>query len=455
MAPAVGLAAALVVFLIAASTPRLTEACYAYGYAGSSYGDCVVATAMITGYDVVPPVPDAGVVGYVDLNFGVTKVCWTLMLNTNYSISTPSTLEIHSGEIGVNGAVIFSLYTTQGGASITTNAMSPGNANTNVASNANGGCYFGNVTMQITDQILNGQSGFYVVYKTDDYPDGAARGQLVPERKFYTRLESAAVAPTAPTGALATDGYAEVYFSAGLFCWTLSIENPKTVLNGAHIHLGGVGNSTTTATITLFSGAPVLSGCTTSKIAQATYYLMRSNPWGYYLDLHTATTGYSNGVSRGQRLSLQSTISGSTLVALSLGNGGITYKLSGWDGSLGTALQARIGTSSATSLQLPLLDLETGLSITSGYLPYYDQDFLSVLAASPSSNNVYLHTTQSIQSALGGNALAFSRRNSAASPPPPPTPPSPPPSPPSPPPSPPPRPPSPPLSPPPPSPPPL
>eukprot|EP00850_Spirogloea_muscicola_P023705 SM000380S14647 [mRNA] locus=s380:66879:69443:+ [translate_table: standard] len=429
MAAAGGAAARLLALaLLAAALLGGARACFPYGYAGFSYGDCVMSTAVLSSNEVVTNAGGPGIVGYVDLSYGLTKLCWTLVLAANASISVNSNLQIHPGEAYTTGSSLFTVYSTYNGQAIKQPSLNM--ATTNAAINANGGCYFGNVTMQVVDQIMNGQSAFYIEYYVQSsdqsslIPSASARGQLVAERKLYVRLESSAVLPSA--NGTTTNGYVEITFDVGLLCWAISVDSNATLITAAHIHVGGRTVTTATTSLVLFSGTAIMSGCTSARIDQNLYYQMRANPWNYYLDLHGGTA--TNGMSRGQldhRVTLTSALTASVTLVLAVGNGGIQYLLQGWDGSLGTPIQAFLSTSSSTSVvRFSFLDLLTGTASTSGWLTIYDNTFLDVLIASPTQYFAYLSVKESPGNLIGGQAVAYQKlTGSTTSPPPPPPPP--------------------------------
>eukprot|EP00850_Spirogloea_muscicola_P023706 SM000380S14648 [mRNA] locus=s380:37018:39336:+ [translate_table: standard] len=413
--PATSLWGILAALLLACQWPQQVTACYYFGWAGLSYKDCVQTTSYLTSSNMLAD-PKSGVTGYVDIDWAETKLCWTMVLDANHSISTPAILELRSGEANADGPTVFTVFDTINNAALKTASMAE--AAVQSQNNANGGCYYGNISMLLVQQVLNSPATFHFVYRTSTYPNGAARAQLLSERKFFVNLQvvnvvpSIAVAsPTSPSTVApnATDAYAEITYDMGKICWTIILDNPLSDVTSAAIYAGAEG-STGALAVTLFSGSPAWSGCTT-VVDLATTYKMRSSAGSYYLGL--ASSLHPSGFARGQlspKITIVNRLTASMKYSMTLGNGGVAYALTNWTSSLGTPYKLQyIQNASLPAMKLSMLDVLTGQQTLSGWTTLYDEDYISFLATYPTLYYAKVHTVEDLTNPFGNCPSCYER----------------------------------------------
>lgn len=113
--------------------------------------------ATLSGTQEVPGPGDPDGTGTANVNLDVTKrdVCYEVKVE---NIDRPDKMHIHEGESGKAGDIVVPLATPTGGDS-TTN-----------------GC--ANVDAALVGRMAANPGDFYVNVHTEDYPNGAVRGQL-------------------------------------------------------------------------------------------------------------------------------------------------------------------------------------------------------------------------------------------------------------------------------------
>ena len=127
---------------------------------------------------------------------------------------------------------------------------------------------------------------------------GASSAQTGPDKaKGGTKLNAVLLGTSeVPAGTGDPDGTGAARVTVnpgqGTVCWSISVENIAAPTRG-HIHIGSAG-ANGGITVTLFEGASVLEGCTTSTFAKE----IAKNPAGYYVNLHNAA--FPTGAVRGQ-----------------------------------------------------------------------------------------------------------------------------------------------------------
>eukprot|EP00850_Spirogloea_muscicola_P024433 SM000813S22702 [mRNA] locus=s813:1:2253:- [translate_table: standard] len=382
-------------------------------------------TTAVMRYDNVVPASASGAIGYVDVNFGETKLCWTLVLPTGQAIEFPSKLELRScltfgaslgsGATDVDGPVVFTMYDTDSRANLArangvvqvfNKTQSADGVNVNRA----GACYFGAaITQPIVDMVLNGPSDFYVLYSTQTYPAGECSGRLVAERKYQARLEATA-------GSLKGGGFAEVTFSQNQVCWAITLDDPSADFSAASIHAGGASNDGPE----YVKLGPALAGC--AAVNLTAYYELRSNPSRFYVLLASATvpavsapTGFARG-QLGDKVALEAALGGAT-ASLTLGNGGIRYSVTGSAlPSQAYVLEVHRAADGSVAASVPLLDLyDSGAPLSTGFVTVYDQSLLSDIMTSPASFIADIHDLQNNKVQA---PLSFANTVSTLSPPP-------------------------------------
>jgi hypothetical protein len=215
-------------------------------------------------------------------------------------IAAPTLGHIHEGRAGVNGAVKVPLFGTAMPDTVTAAAG----------------------TLSVTDpklaqDIRTNPSGFYVNLHTADFPGGAVRGQLKPTGKRINPLQiirggklralangQQEVPPADGKAVGDPDGFAAAFLQLKgaavdySLAW-VNIGAPTL----AHVHQAPFGQNgpvkvnlfTTQVPQTIFA----VSG-TTNGVDQATINEIRSNPTGFYANLHS--TEFPGGAVRGQFL---------------------------------------------------------------------------------------------------------------------------------------------------------
>eukprot|EP00850_Spirogloea_muscicola_P024331 SM000652S20114 [mRNA] locus=s652:194:2379:+ [translate_table: standard] len=367
-------------------------------------------TTAVMRYDNVVPASASGAIGYVDLNFGETKLCWTLVLPAGQAIEFPSKLELRSGATDVDGPVVFTMYDTDSRANLArangvVQVFNRTQSADGVTFNRAGACYFGAaITQPIVDMVLNGPSDFYVLYSTQTYPAGAARAQLVAERKYQARLE-------ATSGSVEGGGFAEVTFSQNQVCWAITLDDPSAAFSAASIHAGGAGDDGPE----YVKLGPALAGC--AAVNLTAYYELRSNPGRFYVLLASATVpaGFARG-QLGDKVALEAALGGAT-ASLMLGNGGIRYSVTGSALPLQAyVLEVHRAADGSVAASIPLLDLyNSGAPLSTGFVTVYDQSLLSEIMTSPASFITDIHDLQNNQVQT---PLSFANTAPTSSPPP-------------------------------------
>eukprot|EP00850_Spirogloea_muscicola_P019525 SM000192S04920 [mRNA] locus=s192:121235:124642:- [translate_table: standard] len=402
--PLLLLSAALL--LLAGGLPAAT-ACGYFGYAGVNYLDCIESTAYLISENLLDGT-STDVTGYMDIDWAETKLCWTFVLGDTSNVTAPGALEVYRGDADEDGPLLFTIFDTLDGDPL--KRPNAAKAQYLVKNNAAGGCYYGNVTMQLTSEVVNAPASFYMVYRTAAHPNGAARGQLLAEKKFFANLEVANVVPPPDRSVgVASDGYAELEYSEGRVCWTIILDTGLlSGVTGAHIHAGALGVAgDADIIVTLFDDVPVMSGCTVDTVPLANYYKMRAQSDSFYLDIHTADYPITSaGMTRGQlepKITIINRLSASVTFSMTLGNGGIDFSLSGWTSALGTAYELQhIQPGLAPALRFPMMALPVSTAPSySGWATVHDQDYVSYVATYPTLYYAYVHATENLTKPIG------------------------------------------------------
>eukprot|EP00850_Spirogloea_muscicola_P023709 SM000380S14651 [mRNA] locus=s380:28684:31098:- [translate_table: standard] len=384
--------------LLAGGLPAAT-ACGYFGYAGVNYLDCIESTAYLISGNLLDGT-STDVTGYVDIDWAETKLCWTFVLGDTSNVTAPGALEVYRGDADEDGPLLFTIFDTLGGDPL--KRPNAAKAQYLVKNNAAGGCYYGNVTMQLTSEVVTAPASFHMVYRTAAHPN-------------------------------------EIEYSEGRVCWTIILDTGLlTGVTGAHIHAGALGVAGDADIIaTLFDDVPIMSGCTADTVPLANYYKMRSQSDSFYMDIHTADYPITSaGMTRGQlepKITIINRLSASVTFSMTLGNGGIDFSLSGWTSALGTAYELQhIQPGLAPALRFPMMALPVSTAPSySGWATVHDQDYVSFVATYPTLYYAYVHATENLTKPIGMCPSCYLRIHSTcvlcASPPPPSPPPPPPP----------------------------
>jgi hypothetical protein len=289
------------------------------GHSGSGYGDpgqpaqgkatpqpakgpSMFLTAELSG-DQEVPTPNGPAVGDKDgkatalVEVKGDRVIFALQWK---GIGAPTLGHIHEGAVGVNGGVKVPLFTT---------------AMPETVSAAAG-------ALEVTDaklvqDIRTNPAGFYVNLHTAEFPGGAVRGQLKPTGKRINPLQ---IIRGGKLRALA-NGYQEVPSAEGKAVndpngfaaafvqvkgtavdYSLAWVNIGAPILG-HLHQGQFGQNGAVKVGLFTTAVPqnifAVSG-TVSDVDPATTNEIRSNPTGFYVNLHTEE--FPGGAVRGQFL---------------------------------------------------------------------------------------------------------------------------------------------------------
>ncbi len=212
---------------------------------------------------VVPPTQSSGD-GFASVVLNANDTLTYTMKNVLVSSTNAS---IHTGAVGVNGPLLFTL---SGGPTLwsgTTAALTP------------------------ADKVNLRASGLYVQIDSAANPGGDIRGQIVPRPiLFGAHLTGDQEVP--PVGTSAMGDATFVVNSNGTIIYNVT----TTGLTGtaAHIHLGafGVGGGV----IFGLSGGPTTWSGTTAAMTASQFQTLQT--MGYYVNVHT--TAHVNGEIRGQ-----------------------------------------------------------------------------------------------------------------------------------------------------------
>jgi hypothetical protein len=269
--------AALVVGLLMVAVPGIASA--GGRHAPSTF------VAVLLGRNEVPGPGDPDGFGLAFVRFDGTQTCFSLQWR---NLTAPNRAHIHQGARGVAGPIVLPFFEGEVPSPIS----------------AAHGCVTGDAG--VIGNIRKDPDGFYVNIHTADFPAGAIRGQLhrfpvVPREHFQlsARLLGAnEVPPADPDGS----GRAGVDARDSRVCWSASWANIATPTRG-HIHQGAAG--TNGPIVVPFFEAPnglpatldSVSGCTTG-LDPALVRSIRSNPSGFYVNLHNAE--FPGGAIRGQ-----------------------------------------------------------------------------------------------------------------------------------------------------------
>jgi CHRD domain len=263
-------------------------------------GPSTFLTAELTGNQEVPT-PNGPAVGDQDgkatalVEIKGDRVIFALQWK---GIAAPTLGHIHEGQAGVNGGVKVPLFGTAMPATVTAAAGS-----------------LSVTDAKLAQDIRTNPAGFYVNLHTAEFPGGAVRGQLKPAGK---RINPLGIIHGGKLRALA-NGYQEVppadgkavgdpngFAAAFVQLKGTSIDYSLAWVNiGAptlgHLHQGQFGQNGPVKNNLFTTAIPqnifAVSG-TVNDVAAAATNEIRSNPTGFYVNLHTEE--FPGGAVRGQ-----------------------------------------------------------------------------------------------------------------------------------------------------------
>lgn len=266
-------------------------------------GPSTFLTAELTG-DQEVPTPSGPAVGDRDgkaialVELKGDRVIFALQWK---DIAAPTLGHIHEGQAGVNGGVKVPLFTTAMPATVTAAAG----------------------TLSITDaklvqDIRTNPAGFYVNLHTAEFPGGAVRGQLKPVGKRINPLQiirggklralangDQEVPPADGKAVNDPDGFAAAFLQpkGNAVDYSVAWVNIGAPALG-HLHQGQFGQNGPVKVSLFTTAVPqnifAVSG-TANDVDPAITSEIRSNPTGFYANLHTEE--FPGGAVRGQLLS--------------------------------------------------------------------------------------------------------------------------------------------------------
>jgi len=235
-------------------------------------GGCLFAASLAGPNEVPQPGPDSAYgssIVAIDTTLG--QVCWDIQVE---GLTLPATAaHIHRGAPGVAGPVVVPLTAPD-------------------ESGHSDGCV-NDVDKGLLSEILSNPANFYVNVHTTDFPNGAARGQMV----NATRMTGAEEVPPGDP-----DGFGVAAFSAdtatGQVCYAINVGGISLPATAAHIHKGAPGVA---GPIVIPLTAPdeegAASGCV-SNVDKTVLADILANPSAYYVNVHTSD--FPQGALRGQ-----------------------------------------------------------------------------------------------------------------------------------------------------------
>jgi hypothetical protein len=236
--------------------------------AGTASAAPVTMTAKLSGAAEDPPAQGTGT-ARVTVNAATGRVCFRITLR---GVGTVNAGHIHKGRGGQAGPVFVPLF--------------------DQATRRPRGCVR-NVQKSAIRAILRNPRGYYVNVHNQQYPAGAARGQLSAATRLRARLSGAAEDPPAQgtgTARLTLDA------ARGMVCFRITLRGVGTV-NAGHIHKGRRGQAGPVF-VPLFDQATRRPrGCVRNVRRSAIRAILR-NPRGYYVNVHNQQ--FPAGAARGQ-----------------------------------------------------------------------------------------------------------------------------------------------------------
>jgi len=220
------------------------------------------SAALVGGAAEIPPGDTDGTgLGFIRING--TTVQWFAGVT---NIAAPTAGHLHRGAAGVAGPIVI--------------GFSPLAFSNGSASGA------ANVTNQaLLDEIRANPANFYINVHNAEFPGGAVRGQLESATVFQSALAGGAA--EVPTGDPDGSGFSTIAVTAGQVQYFFATSNINQA-TAAHIHRG---LPRVAGGIVVGFPTPAVGSASSGTVAVADQALLneiRSNPTGFYVNVHTA-----------------------------------------------------------------------------------------------------------------------------------------------------------------------
>jgi hypothetical protein len=243
-------------------------------------GNSLLLTAKMTGSQETPAVStNAKGVASFSLNATHDTMCVNVSFNGLSGAATG--VHVHSGAIGVGGAVVTDLSSFINGNRISTSLTGA------------------NLTPALVSSYLKG--ALYINAHTTANPNGEIRGQIMLEKdwNFTAMADGAQETPAVTTTAYGL-GVFNLAQHGGTLQFHIVASGLSGAISGAHLHTGamGVGGGVAVDLSSYISGNVISGSIDTSMITGSAAFLNNLMMGNIYFNIHTAAN--PNGEIRGQ-----------------------------------------------------------------------------------------------------------------------------------------------------------